>query len=39
MTRIDLTAARINWSALTTAEIEAVIYDAGAHGDAVLARR
>ena len=34
----NLTARRINWSALTTSEIEAVRTDAGAHGDSRLVR-
>lgn len=35
----DLAADRINWRALTTAQIEAVRADAGAHGDLKLVRR
>lgn len=36
---IDLTARRITWSALTRAEIEQVIIDAGQHGDTALVAR
>jgi hypothetical protein len=33
----DLSADRIHWSRLTTAQIEAVVFEAAAHGDATLA--
>lgn len=35
----DLTADRINWSRLTTAQIDAVRTEAGAHGDLKLVRK
>lgn len=35
----DLSAARITWSRLTTAQIDAVRTDAGAHGDMQLVRK
>lgn len=36
---IDLSAARITWSRLTTAQIDAVRDAAGAHGDLKLVRK
>ncbi len=37
--QIDLSADRITWSRLTTAQIEAVRNAAGSHGDTVLVRK
>jgi len=39
MNATDLTAARINWTALTISEIRAIANEAGEHGDFDLVRK